>query len=248
MFDTSVVRAGAVAAPRRITLLTASVAIHTAAILAAVTMSLASTDLPTEAPRQLEMFRTFELPPGPPPPKGNPEAKREATPQQKPQVLTPKPDEVTPPTEIPVETPQLEAPTVSTEGPSTDQGTGEGTFGTPDGVDGSVGVPGGGGGTGAPADITYHPGEGVTSARVLSRVEPRFPRALIHGVRAATVVVTCVIDKDGNIRDPKIVVSSFPPFNQSVLDALHQWKFAPGSYRGVPVDTYFELKVRFEVK
>ena len=71
---------------------------------------------------------------------------------------------------------------------------------------------------------------------------------MIRATRVATVIVLCVVDKEGRIRDPKIVMSSYPPFNQSVLDALQQWTFAPGSYRGQPVDTYFELKVKFEVR
>jgi TonB family protein len=94
----------------------------------------------------------------------------------------------------------------------------------------------------------YQPSGGVTRARVLTRVEPRFPPALIKATRSATVVVLCIIDKDGRIREPKIVMSSFAPFNQSVLDALRQWTFEPGSYRGQPVDTYFELKVTFQVR
>lgn len=45
MFDTSLVRAHAVAAPRRITLL-ASLLIHSVAVVGAVALTLASTQLP----------------------------------------------------------------------------------------------------------------------------------------------------------------------------------------------------------
>ena len=244
MFDTSIVRMGAVAAPRRMTLLTASLAIHSAAVIAAVSLSLASTTLPNDAPRQLEMFRTAELPATPPPPLGRPAARREAQTTAKPQVVMPKPNEFTAPRDVPVETPQLESPAGTTESGATDTAEGDGPIGDPSGVDGGVGVTPGGG-TGTP---TYHPGGGVTSARVLTRVQPRFPQSMIQAIRVATVIVLCVVDKQGRIRDPKIVMSSYPPFNQAVLDALQQWTFEPGSYGGKPVDTYFELKVKFEVR
>jgi len=103
-----------------------------------------------------------------------------------------------------------------------------------------LGVPGGAGNNEAsagPATASgpYTPGGAVTQARVLTRVEPRFPAAFAHSVRSAIVVVRCVIGQDGAIRDPEIVTSSFPPFNDAVLTALRQWKFAPGVEPGVAV-------------
>jgi protein TonB len=128
----------------------------------------------------------------------------------------------------------------------TDGGTSD-PIGSPLGVPGGVGDGETGTGTGT-ASGPYTPGAGVTSARVISRVEPRFPPAFVHGVPSAIVVVRCVIGQDGSIRDPEIIRSSFPPFNDAVLSALRQWKFAPGMMHGQPVDTWFELTVRFLVR
>ena len=115
-----------------------------------------------------------------------------------------------------------------------------------------IGVPGGvvesDGGTGGSGPGPYAPGAGVSEARVVSRVEPRFPPAFTHSVRFAVVKVRCVIGQDGAIHDPEIVTSSFPPFNDSVLSAIRQWKFTPGMMHGRPVDTWFELTVKFEVR
>jgi len=93
----------------------------------------------------------------------------------------------------------------------------------------------------------YTPGGDVTAARVISRVEPRFPQMWSRAVRQAIVVVQCIIGKDGAIHDIQIVRSSFPPLNDAVLVALKQWKFEPGRLHGQAVDTYFELKVTFQV-
>ncbi len=245
MFDTSIVKAHAIAAPRRTTLVI-SILIHSVAVVAAVGLSVTSAQTPPEPPRQLELYRPVEAPPAPPgPPIGrSPEPVRQ-------QESPPKPEEVTPPAEIPDQT-QIAVP--QSELPGGPEGPADGPIGDPEGDKNGVpgGVPGGKGVTpgGEGTQTTpYTPGAlGVTSARVIKRVEPRFPEPLIHAVNRATVVVFCVIGKDGRIRDPRIVSSTFEPFNAAVIDALRQWEFEPGRLRGEPVDTYFELTVKFEVR
>ena len=78
MFETSVVRAGALAAQRRSGLVTVSIAAHAAAVVGAITLSIASIDFPKSVPRQMTMFRSV----GPPPPLGTPEGGK--PPQPKP--------------------------------------------------------------------------------------------------------------------------------------------------------------------
>ncbi len=63
-----------------------------------------------------------------------------------------------------------------------------------------------------------------------------------------TVVLQCVIDKAGHIRDVRVVTSTFGAFEQPAIDAVQQWLFAPGTLNGQAVDTIFELTVRFQVK
>jgi protein TonB len=64
----------------------------------------------------------------------------------------------------------------------------------------------------------------------------------------ATVVVRCIIDRNGHVRDAEVIVPAMPPFNAEVLKAVAQWRFTPGMLNGQPVDTYMNLTVRFEVK
>jgi protein TonB len=238
MFDTSIVRTS----PRRIMLLTTSIAIHSVAVIAAIALSVASTQLPPQPPRQLEIYRAFDPPAAPPPPLGKPAAARHeatAAPRAKPAVQTA-------PAVVPDQTPALSEPAATTTAPI---GNDTGPIGSDIGVDNSVGSDESAISTGpSTSTAPYFPGRDVTSARVISRVEPRFPRELIHGVRSALVVVRCIIGSNGQIRDPEIITSSFPPFNDAVIVALRQWKFAPGTLRGQPVETWFELTVRFQVR
>jgi protein TonB len=101
-------------------------------------------------------------------------------------------------------------------------------------------------GTTAVPDTVFRPGADVKPAVVLYRVEPVYPRATLVARMGGTVVLKCIIDKNGNIRDAEVVTSSFAAFNGPALDALQHWRFAPGSLHGKAVDTWFELTIRFQ--
>jgi TonB family protein len=62
-----------------------------------------------------------------------------------------------------------------------------------------------------------------------------------------TVVVECIIDKTGRVRDAHVLTSTSPMFNQSAMDAVEQWQFAPGTLYGNKIDTIFDLTVTFRV-
>ena len=55
-----------------------------------------------------------------------------------------------------------------------------------------------------------------------------------------TVIVECIIDKTGRVREAQVLSSTSPLFNQSAVDAVQQWQFAPGSLHGHAIDTIFE--------
>ncbi|HEX8152726.1 MAG TPA: TonB family protein [Thermoanaerobaculia bacterium] len=253
MFETSVVRAQAAVAPRRVGLLTASFAVHSCAIVAVVVASITSVEFPPDAPRQSEIFR-LSAPVSLPPKLGTPDGGG-PKPQPKPAVTAPKPDaprELTAPREIPAEIVPAEASTTNT---STDAGPAEGSGnpgakGSPDGVEGGFEESSGPGiiqgeGSEQPKDVIYHVGAEVSAPRVLRRVDPVYPQIFIRAGVSATVTIRFIIGKQGEVRDAQIIRSSHPPFNQSVLDAVARWEFAPGTMRGTPVDTYYELTVKF---
>ena len=246
MFDTSVVRDHAIAGSRRATFLV-SIFIHSFAAVAAVVLTVASTQLPVDPPRQLALYRSQFLPVTPPPPLGHPATR----PQQQHEQTMPRPRAVvalplTAPLTIADQTSIAADPGPGSGPATTETATGDnGPIGSPNSVPGGVGDNEQSIGTG---NGPYTPGGEVTSAHVVSRVEPRFPPAFAHSVREAIVVVRCVIGQDGSIHDLEIVRSSFPPFNDAVLSALRQWKFAPGMMHGQAVDTWFELTVNFHVR
>ena len=231
MFETAVVRAHA--ADRRYGFLSLSLAVHLAAVAAVIAASLSSTRLPQDAPKQ--MMKVYFS--APPPALGT---------------STPRPVEVrrsrlsgqaqlpvlhTAPAVIPsAVTPAAESSTGSE--PSQQAGV---PWGRPEGV-----------GTEAPpapdAAGPLVPGGDVKSPTVIRRVEPLYPPALVRARMSGWVVLQCVIDKTGHIRDVRVINSSFGAFEQPAIAAVQQWLFAPGTLNGQPVDVIFELTVKFQVR
>ncbi|HEX7153531.1 MAG TPA: TonB family protein [Thermoanaerobaculia bacterium] len=256
MFETSVVQAQAAAVKSRFSLLTVSLVLHSAAIVGVVAVSIASVEFPTSAPHQFALFQQA-MPVVVPPPLGNPNGGKQPTkaleaPKPQPATVL-QPTQPTAPSTIPTDVPDVASNATTT---SSDAGPGNGT------VEGPVGQEWGEPGSigpldGPPALPTTQPvveetiyravGE-VKPARVLRRAEPAYPEVMRRAGLAATVRIRCIVDKNGNVRDPEIIMSSYPPFNDAVLGSLRQWRFAPGTLRGQPVETWFELTVQFKTR
>jgi protein TonB len=248
MFETSVVRVQTRAAERRLGLLTISVAAHAVIIAAVIAAGLASVQMPNQAPLQMTIpvFRQ------PPPALGTPDAKpaqKPAQPQVKPPQTqrVPVPQTVVAPQTIPATTPQ-----VATSGNDAQTTTGGGESTGPAGV--PWGTANGVGTDGPPAQPAQVEQSGplvvggdVKAPVVLRRVSPPYPPLAIRAHIGGFVVVECIIDKSGVVRDAKVLKSTSALFNQAALDAVQQWQFAPGTLYGKPVDTIFDLTVTFTI-
>jgi hypothetical protein len=79
---------------------------------------------------------------------------------------------------------------------------------------------------------------------VIHRREPVRP-GIIDAIGASQVVIKTVIDIDGMVRQPTIVESPGPSASYAALEAVHQWRFRPGTSAGKPVPVIFSLTVRF---
>jgi protein TonB len=90
-------------------------------------------------------------------------------------------------------------------------------------------------------------GGDVKAPVVIRRVQPVYPKLAITARMNGTVIVECIIDKSGRVREAHVVRSTSTMFDQSALEAVQQWQFAPGSLHGNAVDTIFDLTVTFRV-
>ena len=248
MFETSVVQARVKATARRPLLLSLSIGAHAAVVIGAVAASVATVSLPRHAPNQVTIPVFSHIPPmlgdggaqKKTPAAAPPQAvKRQVVPST---VVAPNvvPDQVTPVT-TQATTADL-GPVGNATGPTTGNTTGPGVpWGTPDGV-----IPDGPPATAAPPPL-YKPGGDVKAPLVLHRVTPLYPEVARRMRLNGFVILECIIDQTGHIRDAHVVRSSFAAFEQPALDAVYQWQFAPGTLGGRPVDVQFDLKVTFQV-
>lgn len=252
MFETSVVRERVVA-QRRYGLLFTSLAVHSIIVVGVVAVGIHSVTLPKHPPNELVPF--IGTAPPPPQPLGTPHARPQQPPAAQPHAETVQHAATTPiplstPTRIPDTIPSVPAtdPGPLTSG-SGDQNSVANTIGDPNGDPNSVG---GDTTSTAPAvpvpETVFRPGAEVRRAVVVRRVEPLYPQTLVRIRLSGTVVMQCIVDKSGNVRDAQVVTSSHPAFNEPALAALRQWRFSPGVYHGQPVDTYFELTINFQAR
>lgn len=255
MFETSVVRARTQAATGRFSLLSVSVVAHTAMVFGAVAVSVASVDFPAIAPDEYSRapaFAAIQIPP----PLGSPDggARPQAAQQQQPPPRPAPVNQITAPATVPDAVTPVDAPSNgSGEADANPGGTVPGPIGVPWGTENSIGD------LDAPPLIDvpaqpqveeriYQPHE-VVAPVVVRRVDPRYPPAFMRTGVSVTVVVRCIIDKNGNVRDAEVVLPApMAPFNAEVLSVLPQWKYKPATYAGRPVDSYLMLTVHFAVK
>jgi TonB family protein len=107
-----------------------------------------------------------------------------------------------------------------------------------------VGEGSGGGYGGGP----FRPGSGVEPPRLLREVRADYTdearRANIEG----EVELEIVVRRDGTVGDVKIVRGLRGGLNERAVNAVRQWRFAPGRMKGVPVDVVVEVGVEFRLR
>jgi TonB family protein len=135
--------------------------------------------------------------------------------------------------------------TTPSQGPGTGGGvgTGQGT-GLGQGDGNGVGEGSGGGYGGGP----YRPGSGVEPPRLLREVRADYTdearRANIEG----EVELEIVVRRDGSVGDVKIIRGLRGGLSERAVQAVRQWRFAPGRMKGVPVDVVVEVGVEFKLR
>ncbi|MBV8516966.1 MAG: energy transducer TonB [Acidobacteria bacterium] len=256
MFETSVIRAQAAAARGRVPLLGISIVAHSAVVIGAVAVSIASVSFPMHAPKEFARAPLL-MQVSVPPPLGNPNAgaphkPQQPQPAQKPQ--TPPPTAITAPPQTPATiTPAAQPPsTASNDAPATGSGTESGPIGQPWGVAGSLGdldappatstIPA----TPPVEERVYRVGE-VKAPVLLRRVEPTYPPMFVRAHMPGKVALHCIIDKNGRVRDAQVVFATNSAFADAVLRSLDGWRYTPASLHGEAVDCYLDLSVDFGV-
>jgi protein TonB len=117
-----------------------------------------------------------------------------------------------------------------------------------------LGGEGGGGGTGSIEDIqieddspppAFVPFEKAPT--VVKKVDPDYPDMARKAGLEGTVFAHLWIDKQGHVREVKIIKSDHDVFNQPVVDAAKQWVFTPALMKNGPVAVWLAVPFRFSL-
>lgn len=65
---------------------------------------------------------------------------------------------------------------------------------------------------------------------------------------AGEVVIECVVDRDGSLRDPVVKSSTRKEFELPALQSVSKWKFKPARKEKKPVNVRQEVTVKFDPK
>lgn len=79
-------------------------------------------------------------------------------------------------------------------------------------------------------------------------VTPQFPPDMRRQHINGLVLVSCQIDVQGNVEDPKVEKSTNDAFTQPAVDALKKWKFKPAHRDGSIVAVRVSIPLKFTIE
>lgn len=86
-------------------------------------------------------------------------------------------------------------------------------------------------------------------AKLLRRVEPRYPPIAREDGIEGSVTLRLLVDRSGRVRAASVVRASPPRvFDRAALRAARQWVFSPARYRGRTVRVYLKQKILFRTR
>jgi protein TonB len=90
----------------------------------------------------------------------------------------------------------------------------------------------------------YDLGPGVTPPRVIKQTAPQYPNG--RGVRAVgSVIIGLVVSSKGLPKDPHVLKSLDKDLDQSAIDAVKEWRFAPAQKDGKAIAVRVSLQIEF---
>lgn len=122
-------------------------------------------------------------------------------------------------------------------------GTGRGT-GAGEGTGSGLGAGSGGGMGGGP----YRPGTGITPPTLLKEVRPLYTDEARRRALEGDVVLEIVVRRDGSVGDVRVLQTLGSGLEQRAIAAVRQWRFAPATRLGGPVDVLVEVAVGFTLR
>jgi protein TonB len=88
--------------------------------------------------------------------------------------------------------------------------------------------------------------QGVTEGRMIQRIEPKYPTLALAARIQGQVVLSAIIDKNGEIQNLTLV-SGHPMLVPAAIAAVKQWRYRPFLLNGEPVEVETTINVNFQL-
>lgn len=93
----------------------------------------------------------------------------------------------------------------------------------------------------------FRVGPGVTASKLLSRVDPVYSSKARQALLEGTVVLRIVVRATGSAGEFWLMEPLGLGLDERAVEAVRQWKFAPGEKDGKPVATFAAVEVNFHL-
>lgn len=110
--------------------------------------------------------------------------------------------------------------------------------------------PGDGPGTGGERGDVGPPGSGVSWPRLVRDVKPQYTAEAMRARIAGAVGLSCVVDRDGSVRDCRVTRSLDPVYglDAEALRVVRQWRFEPARRLAEPVAVRVTIELAFSMR
>ncbi|HKV95151.1 MAG TPA: energy transducer TonB [Candidatus Angelobacter sp.] len=98
-----------------------------------------------------------------------------------------------------------------------------------------------------PDQAIFHVGNDVKAPKAISTPEPEFSEAARYEKYQGVVVVSIVVDKNGNVANVNIVRPLGLGLDEQAANKIKSWRFNPGTRNGQPVDIEMNIEVSFNL-
>jgi TonB family protein len=88
----------------------------------------------------------------------------------------------------------------------------------------------------------------VSPPRLLKEVRAQYSDQARRANLEGSVELEIVIRRDGSVGDVKVLRGLGLGLNEQAVQAVRQWRFAPSTLKGTPVDVIVEVSVEFRLR
>lgn len=99
-----------------------------------------------------------------------------------------------------------------------------------------------------PDDRVYHVTSDIDPPELVHRVDPRYPLVDRRAGREGTVVITVVVDGNGDVAEAKIIRGVSEAIDRAAVEAVMQWTYRPAFMDGRTVSVYSVIRLAFSLR